>query len=322
MTEQRTFYNKGFQHICQKTADSGIIFYSIQDYLVFYSLLCVKAIKQNIIIIAICLMLNHFHLEGKFKSLYQMERFMQGLLSSFARKYNRQHHLEGQLFKKSYNSSPKYVDEKISNTYIYIQNNPKVKCAVEKSEDYRWNFLKYSVSENPFSEPFRESEASPELLKMMATVLASRSANKALEYSFFGEEFEKLSPKESKQLIDYIIRVYNIIDYNYATDRYGSFENICQVLDVVTGSDYEIKEVERKEDYRHYEKMNEISAQMGINLVKGSFNGLPEHIIKRLAIAFTKQANASSYEIAKYMHIDEDLVLEYLGYPKVNTENS
>lgn len=313
MTEKRTFFNKGYQHICQKSADNGIIFYSIQDYLVFFTLLCVKAAKHNLIIIAICIMLNHFHIECKFKSSRQMESFMNGLLSAFARMYNRQHHTKGQLFKKSFKNVQKSWDDQISNTYIYIENNPKVKFAVEKSEDYRWNFLKYSISGNPFSEPIVESEASPELLRLIAEVQEAKSEGKALSYGFFGKTFAKLSQKEINQLTDSIIRTYSVIDYSFANSKYGGYEEICKVLDMVTGADYEMKESDKYEDYLHYEKMIELSAAMGVNLEKGHVKTLSDKKLKECTKVFLTEAKASIYEISKFLHISEERVEELLG---------
>ena len=47
MTTKRKFYKNGQQHIFQISADKGVIFYTDEDYIFFYTLLCCLAVRVS-----------------------------------------------------------------------------------------------------------------------------------------------------------------------------------------------------------------------------------------------------------------------------------
>ncbi len=146
MTPKRKFSRSGYIHIYHITVDRGVCFYSVADCLVWFTMLCILAIKYDVQIIAVCIMLNHFHIEARFSTLRKMYLMMQELDSWFTRVYNKQYGRKGPLFDGKYGSAVKLKEQKIRENFIYICNNPVVKKAVVKASDYRWNFLAYMVS--------------------------------------------------------------------------------------------------------------------------------------------------------------------------------
>lgn len=319
MDRKRKFYSIGFQHICQKSADNGLIFYDIVDRLVFFTTLCIKAAKMNICIIAIAIMLNHFHISAAFRSSREMDSFMNGVLTSFARRYNFRYRMKGQVFKKSYASSSKYSDKQARNNVVYINNNHKEKHLVCRAENAQWNLMKYLENDNPFSEKIDPNSATPELLSLIDAAQKLHAQGEPIGYRFFSGSYSKLSDKEKAQLVDYIIVLYNAINKQELLHLYGSYENLCAAVNAVSGDEYEIRDDVAEEDYRHYDKMIEICRREGYDLrfgrflevennnlgVKVGWTGIKEFgesEFTRLCSLFQTEARASDYEISKFFH--------------------
>ena len=112
MTPKRKFTSRGYIHIFQITADRSICFYTAADCMVWFTLFCVLAEKYGVHVLAVCIMLNHFHIEAHFPSLEVMAAMMQELDARFTRQYNRQYGLSGMLFKGRYGSAPKSKEQK------------------------------------------------------------------------------------------------------------------------------------------------------------------------------------------------------------------
>ena len=307
MTPKRKFYRKGYQHIFQISVDRGLIFYTDADFIVFFSILCYAAVKYHVRIISCCIMANHFHVLAKFRSPEDMELFVNELTSIFALMYNKRYHRKGQLFKKSFGSSPKIHDDEIVNTVVYISNNPIPKLAVEHAVEYRWNCLAFMESSHPFSDPLDKLDLSDAMRRSMSIVERQHSSNKYLTYRILDELFIPLNPKERKQLTDYIISVYSILDYSFIRQKWDSLEKLSVVLDAVKGADYETAEDYSKEDYRHYCQMNNVARRCGFDPARMRFDtdGFNESGARFLRREFLQNVSASAMEIDKYLHQGE-----------------
>ena len=307
MTPKRKFYRKGYQHVFQISVDRGIIFYTDADCLVFFSILCYAAVKYHVRITACCIMANHFHIQGHFRSAEDMELFVNELTSIFALMYNRRYHRRGQLFKKSFGSAPKVHDDEITDNIIYICNNPIPKNAVDHARDYRWNFLAYMESSHPFSEQLDRIAMSDAMRRSISTVERLHGANKYLTYKIMDEILVSLSPSERNQILDYVISVYNIIDYGPKKKRWETLDKLSTVLDVVKGSEYDVAEDYSKEDYRHYRQMKAVAQRCGFDLGKFRFDseGIKPLTIQALRREFLHSLPVSSLEIDKYLHQGE-----------------
>ena len=307
MTIKRKFYKKGYQHIFQISVDRGIIFYTDADFIVFFSILWYAAMKYHVRIISCCIMANHFHLLAKFRSPEDMELFVNELTSIFALMYNKRYHRKGQLFKKSFGSAPKMHDDEIVNAVIYICNNPIPKSAVGHAVEYPWNFLAFMESSHPFSDSFDRLDLSDAMRRSMSIVERQHSSNKYLTYKILDEVFTPLDAKERKQLADYIVSVYNIVDYGFIKQKWESPEKLSMVLDAVRGSDYDTAEDYSKEDYRHYLQMNAVARGCGYDPARMRFDadGFSEPDARFLRWEFLRKVSASEMEIDKYLHRGE-----------------
>jgi REP element-mobilizing transposase RayT len=297
----------GYLHICQKSADNGIIFYVLEDFLVFLTILSVKAIACGVIIYAIALMFNHLHIGAVFNSKGAPSHLMNVSTSVYARLYNKQYGLKGQLFKKPFRSAPKVNDKKIRDNLFYIWNNPVEKNAVQSAEDYRWNFLKYLESDNPFSNPVNVSTASDNLLKLMRKVEAKHREGKYLGFGFFDSGYKSLSKEERMQLVDFIVVTYNIIQRNAILEKFGSYQSLILAVKSVIGNEYDLADDDDEEDYRHYRRMISIARREGIDLnrVRFSKEYRESHSmeLQKLRRAFRNDSGASDYEIKKFLHL-------------------
>ncbi len=296
----------GYLHICQKAADNGIIFYVLEDILVFLTILSVKASACEVIIYAIVIMFNHLHIGGIINSKGTASHVMNASTSVFARLYNAHYGLKGRLFKKPFRSAPKVNDKKIRDNLFYIWNNPKEKKAVQKAEEYRWNLLKYLESDHPFSNPVVASTASDNLLKLMRKVTAMHNSGKYLGYDFFDGDYKKLSKEERMQLVDFIIVTYNFIRRDAILEKFGNYESLILAVNSVTGNEYDLADDDDEEDYRHYLKMIDIARREGIDLDRVRFskeyNDGHKAELMRLRRAFRAESEASEYEINKFLH--------------------
>jgi REP element-mobilizing transposase RayT len=307
MPVNRRIGRSGFLHICQKTADNGVLFYAIEDYLVFFTLVSVRAEIHEVIVLAIDLMINHMHLGALFPNRRLASSFMNGILSVYARIYNKRHRLEGQRFKRPYRSAAKMSEKKIRDCLFYIWNNPVEKNAVKAAEEYRWNFLKYMDSDHPFSDPIIPSEATDTLLKLIRKVKAKREAGEYLGYGFFNDAYKSLSKKERFQLIDNIIVTYSVIRNDLVLKLFGTYQSLVMAVNSVTGNEYDLVDDTDNEDYRHYVKMIGIVRSEGLNLDSVCFDRpddlRDEQLLARLKKRFRTEAGASDYEIAKFLHL-------------------
>lgn len=302
MTATRKNSLRGYDHVYQITVDRGICFYSVADCLVWFSLMCILAGRYNIRILAACIMLNHYHIELHAPSSVALSSFMRDLNALFTRAYNKCYGLSGPLFCERFKNAGKHKEQKIRENYLYICNNPVVKLAVPKAERYRWNFLAYMENDHPFSSISDSTLHDERLEQVRAIVRTRRSRGRPLDYGFFDGLYSLLPESGKRQIADYIITLYNVIDYAAVRRMWGSFENLCQVLQTVRGAEYDLEDDNAQEDYRHYYRMIRVAANLGYDLTKGRFNHLSLEEEREIALACMKRVGATRVEIAKFLH--------------------
>lgn len=297
----RKFYSSGYQHVCQKTVDNGLIFLSKIDFAVFASIVGRHCMEQGISLLAFCIMYNHFHLEACFQSRRQMDSFMNGVTSAFARMYNRKYKLKGKLFRRPYLSAPKYSDKKAKENLFYILNNPVEKNLVKSARCYRWNFLKYLDCDYPFSTPLVTSKASCALLDLMSDVKSRKYDGMSLNYKMFDSRYYSLSDEEQNQFIDYCVSEYLSLDKETLVAKFGSTGSVSDAADTVMGSEYDLADDDGLEDYRHYDAITEILNDEGYPVDRMRLD-VSEEEWKRLEKRFRVEVHATQYEIDKYFH--------------------
>ena len=237
-----TFSSDALYHIYERAKDHGVLFYSLEDRLVYYTLAAVKAKKHKIRVSAASLMYTHTHLSVFAGCLDSILNFLHDLNSSYTRFYNHYHHRKGELFEKPVGRAQKLTSKSIRSAEIYIFNNHFEKGLCTRAEQCRWALLAYASSDSPFSQPLHIRSASNRLRRAMKLVDRRVRALTALEYKDLTDIFSSLDEKESEQFTDYVISRYSLIDFSIPIAHFGSLENLLAAVHSTSGSEYDISE--------------------------------------------------------------------------------
>lgn len=239
---RRRFVEDEYHHIYQRTIHKFNIFYDVQDYLVYFTIFSMAVRQYGINVLGLCLMYDHIHMLLSSETRVAMSEFVRQVTSMFVREQNNDVGRKGSLFQARFGSAPKKGFKLLRTAISYLYNNPVEKKLSIRAEGYRWNFLAYSVSKCPFSEPILIRNASLSLRKAVKEVDSAFAISHHLRYGQLSRMFRKLNEGEAEQLMDYIISLYNPIDYSSLVQCYGSYETMLTAINSNTGSEYDIKE--------------------------------------------------------------------------------
>ena len=243
---------RGIAHIYQRGFNMSVIFYSVKDILVFYTLLYELKKKYKITVLGVVFMYNHYHLLIKAKSQKVISCFMRDLETTYSKEFNKDAGTKGSVFEPRYGLSNKKWDKKQREAAAYLYNNPVEKQLSINAVSYRWNFLAYAKSDHPFSEKLVIRKASDKLRKCIQEVKYMFNHDAFLNYTILRNCFGSLSRDESNQLIDFIIGTYNVVDYNETIRLYGSYEKMLTAFDSNTGNEHDLKEEYSDKSYKGY----------------------------------------------------------------------
>lgn len=243
MKTSRHFSRGVLNHVYQRTVNRFVIFYCISDYLVYFTTMCVVARKYRVRILMVSLMPDHIHLSVIASSRQDLSAFMRDLNCNFSLKHNFVCYRQGQFFESPFGSAPKYGDKSVRTNLIYVGNNGPERKLCKKAEDYRWNFLAYAISDHPFSEKLVIRRASWNMKKAIQEVRGCYKQNDPLSYRQLQRLYSTLDHQEKEQLTDYIINLYNVIEYNAAIRYFGTYGNMLLAMHSTTGSEHDINEV-------------------------------------------------------------------------------
>ncbi len=239
---RRMIYQRGaVGHIYQRARSGFVVFYSVKDSLVFFTIFSLTATKYRIRVLGLCLMYNHIHVLIEAGNHEIVARFVQEFCSKFSRAYNARHHLTGRLF-STFGLSNKRGDKQIRTSLAYLYNNPVEDRICKRAEEWHWNFLAYAGTDHPYSEKLVLREASVGMRKAVAKVRMLHTHERPLTYKVLDDLFKSLNINEKKQLVDFIVREYSVIDFKSTISYYGSYRNMLTAFSSNTGSEYDIRE--------------------------------------------------------------------------------
>ncbi|MBO5635766.1 MAG: transposase [Bacteroidales bacterium] len=250
---RRIFYNnRGVAHIYQRGLNMSVMFYSVKDVLVFYTLLYKYKNKHGIRVLGVVCMYNHYHVLIIARSQATISRFMCEFESAYSREFNKSVGIKGPLIKRAYGLSNKYEVKKQRDGAAYLYNNPVEKQLSVRAVDYRWNFLAYAKSDHPFSNKLILRKASVQMRRCLQEIDAIIKLGSFINYDFLKKWFQVLSRNEINQLIDYIIIKFKVVDYDELIRLYGSYEKMLIAFDSNTGSEHDFKEEYSEKSYKPY----------------------------------------------------------------------
>ena len=290
-------------HVYQNTRNGYLIFYSVTDYLILFSVISVFARRYGIQILGISLMPDHIHLLVYVQEPGRFRAFIREYTKVFTAMYNRNDRVSGPLFNTPFGCAPKMSHKKTRSAIAYVYNNPVEGRLASHAEEDRWNFLSYAVEKSPFSEKLRIDRARWNLRKALYTAKACKKEGRWLDYTEIGKVTDRLSPREIQQFTDYVVRKYNCIDYPATTSYYESYGKMVIALNANTGSEYEISEDTFGKDYRIYRTLvHELCIKKGYGSMERVL-ALPFQDRKRLGLNLMRSTLATEKEVAKLLRL-------------------
>ena len=293
-----------FQHIYQRAIKMFIIFYSMEDRLVYYTIFSIMARNYHITVLALALMFDHVHylIKATERKVYAI--FIGTTTSTFVKAFNRDSGRKGPLFRKAYGNAPKRRDKDVRTCIAYNYNNSVEKRLFARAEQDRWNLLAYIGNPHPFSEPIDKKKASKKMLQSMDAADRYNKRNEYLDYPVVRKLFDGLDEVEHEQLLDYIISLYLPVDRDKLLEYYKSFEDMIIAINANTGSEYDIDEFFDPESHQDFARMLEITRN-------SSFAADPRSIILaplaqkwQIAETLMRMTGGSLNHVKRFLHID------------------
>jgi len=301
-----SFSSAAWSHIYKRRTDGNLVFYSGRDFLVYFTLFCTVAAKRNIQVIGLTLMHDHIHELIQTRSRRIQAAFEQEVNSLFARMWNKDASLEGPFF-ETYGFSQKRDEKYKRNCVAYLANNPVERKQCARVEDYRWNFIAYAASPNPYSEPIRSKHCSRALERAIERVRALHQRGRYLNYTVLSDLTRGIPPQEMQAFIDTVICIYNIIDYPAATNLYGSYDQMLLAINANTGNEHEIDESFVGYSDAVYLKMSRyLMDKKGITDIKSVIRMPPDRKYE-LFTPLLRVSGADPRQVGKFLHYTSHL---------------
>jgi REP element-mobilizing transposase RayT len=119
-----TFVRDGYYHIYNRGANRQNIFYESENYLFLLKRLKKYALKFHIMVIAYCLMPNHYHFLLRQDGENSISLMIQHLFNSYSKAFNKKYHKTGTLFEDRFKSI--HIDDESYLLHLcrYIHRNP------------------------------------------------------------------------------------------------------------------------------------------------------------------------------------------------------
>lgn len=301
---RRKFVNGEVNHTYQRTVSGFNIFYEVEDYLVYYTIFSVLAIKYGIVVYGLCLMIDHIHSLISASDRKTFCNFIRHVSLLFVKEYNKEHSRSGSLFQEGFGSAPKIGLKRLRTAIAYLFNNPVERFLCSKAQEYRWNFLAYAQNNNPFSEPIKLRHASRALRRAIMEVDGTRERGQHITYTMIKRLFSTLDKKEKKQLTDYIIIRYSVIRYDLLTACYGGLGNMILAINSNSGSEYDINETICGQSDTEFRELHRYVHAEGFENA-GDVISLDENCKLHLMEKMQKHTSASVYQIRKFLHHED-----------------
>ena len=298
-----------FYHCYQRPKDRGVIFYTVSDHLMYFTILCIRFTLYALKILKCVQMPDHIHHSVVEYEDGQLSAFIQDVTSTFTREYNNAHGRKGPMFDTPFGRAPKKTDKSRRTNLTYLDNNPVERHLVERAEEYRWNYLAYAFSDHPFSPKIVLRKASMPLRRALKMVKARHAKGRYLTGVLLRRLFDSLPNKtECEQLTDYIISTYSVIDHKASTGYFKSYENELITAHANTGSEYDIKEHFIGRSDACYVKMTRALIASGlVRDIHEVYSMTPEE--KRKAFRYlVARMDAPGKQIAAFLHIPQKQV--------------
>ena len=296
---RRRFSAGGVLHIYQRTISGFNLFYTLEDFLVFYTIVSVKAKINKVCVMGLCFMIDHLHQLVSAESLSQINSFISETTSLYVREFNKETGRKGPLFESTFGSALKTEFKKIRSAIAYLFNNPVEKMLCTTAEQYRWNFLAFY---NPCRQHISFRNRSRALKRAKGIVDTRCKENKHLKYATLKLIYKGLDAEEKEILTNYIIERYLPLDIDRTRRYYRSYEDMVIAINSNTGSEYELTEQHYCKSDLPYRDILSCLKSHGIKNIHDVL-AAKEDTKRRLYGLLKSKTSASGAQIRKFLHI-------------------
>ena len=134
----RIQYPGAWYHVMNRGRRAEAIFLGKKDYFSFIELLKEAVDLWNVRVSAYCLLSTHYHLLIQTPDA-NLSRCMRHIDGVYTQRFNRSHHVDGQLFRGRYKSILIDADSYLLELIRYIHRNPIDSGIVKNLEKYPWS---------------------------------------------------------------------------------------------------------------------------------------------------------------------------------------
>ena len=134
-------------HILNRGNNKQKIFSKYQDYEAFAVLIQEAKKLYPVKLFAYCLMPNHFHMIAMPILAEYLSKWMQWLMTSHVRRYNRHHNTVGHVWQGRFKSFIIQDNEYLINAIRYVEANPVRAGLVDKASNWPWSSHKEITGE-------------------------------------------------------------------------------------------------------------------------------------------------------------------------------
>lgn len=306
--KSRSYLPAALNHCYQRTSGHGVLFYTVHDHLVFFSIFCTMARRHQVHVLKLVQMPDHTHHSTFAPTRDQLRAFQRDYTSAFAKEYNRTFRLSGPVFETPFSYAQKRSDKDIRSNLLYLDNNPVERKIVKQAEEYRWNYLAYAQSDHPFSEKVRLRYASMPLRRALERVRYLRSKDRYLTYPLLKKMFDSLPSKlEKEQLTDFIICTYSVIDHAAAVRYFGGYEAELISAHSTTGSEYDITEGFIGKSDAHYKELATLALKDNKYKDIHDILSLTEKEKYRLLDTLKRKSDVPEKQIRAFLHLSVEV---------------
>jgi len=307
--KKKEYIPESFAHVYQRATSRFVLFYTIEDYLMFLMTFSSFSRKHPVEILALCPMVDHIHFLCRARSINSIAEFVHDYTIAFSKEYNEAHGLKGSLVESSYGIACKIGEKKQRTAVAYVYNNPVEKKLCGRCEDYRWNFLAYAKTSHPFSEKIVLKRITGHTRLEIKLIKDYSSKAKVIPRTILRGLFEKKGKPEAEQLIDLIVSSYMNIDFKTTIELYGSYQKMLTAINSNTGSEYDIKEDYNPYSDKAYIRMSRWMVKKygreGIKVIFTADTELKEDLLNH----FIKELKVTPYQALKFLRIKDEEVI-------------
>ena len=141
----RIQYPNAWYHVMNRGRRGEQVFETKTDYERFVDIILEATELFALRVSAYCLMPNHYHLLVQTPDA-NLSRCMRHINGVYTQRYNREHLLDGQLFRGRYKAIVVAEDRYLLQLVRYIHRNPVRATMVNNAEDYSWSSHKGYLS--------------------------------------------------------------------------------------------------------------------------------------------------------------------------------